>query len=307
MSSLILHWHDFGPFPVVLTLDPRENSPAPPSPHSLLRKLKKAMLLSLHFSEGKAQSPQLLLVGRAFQPFTRRFTLLSPPLDMFEDLHIFLQCWGPALHTVLHVRLQQCWLLGDNPFSGPAGHAMCVSSMQFALSAAWAHCSLLLSLLPICTPRSLSACQPLLSQFRLVSSVTPSQPQKTALRLLPFHAWDSPMLQSIKILLWGLLFLKKVNSTSQFGIFSKLPKEEPSEKVSNPRHSFSYSQTTHSSSNDPAHIGNVKCCLTLMWKAPNCSVKWKVTLMALKSPTTDFLHTNQTSHLLWWPEETHVE
>lgn len=38
--------------PVVLTLDLRENSPVPPSPASLPRKLQKAMLPNLHFSEG---------------------------------------------------------------------------------------------------------------------------------------------------------------------------------------------------------------------------------------------------------------
>lgn len=223
MSHLIIPWHNFEPF---LVLNPRtwisettvRHAPLHIPTWGSCRNASQPPFLW----KRQAQSTQLLLVRHAFQLFTRKFTLHSPPLDMFEDLHVLLQCWGPALHTGLHVRLQHCWILWDNPLSGLAGCAMCdVSSRQFALSAAWAHCFLLLSLWPICTPRSFSALQSL-SKFRLVPSVTPSQPQKIALGLLPFHAWDSPMLQFIKILLWGLLFLKKVNGTSWFDIVSML-------------------------------------------------------------------------------------
>jgi len=39
MSSLNLLWHSFEPFPRVLSLDHREKTSAPPSPHPLLGKL----------------------------------------------------------------------------------------------------------------------------------------------------------------------------------------------------------------------------------------------------------------------------
>jgi len=52
----------------------------------------------------QAQSPQLLLIGHAFQPCHQR---CCPPLDAFKDLHILLKLWGLELHTVLGVRPHQ--------------------------------------------------------------------------------------------------------------------------------------------------------------------------------------------------------
>ena len=73
------------------------------------------------------------------------------------------------------------------------------------------------------TPSCGAALQPLLSQFILVPNVTPSQVQNPAFGLVEFHVTDDcPMLQSIQIPLQGLLCLERVNSTSQFGIISKL-------------------------------------------------------------------------------------
>lgn len=80
-----------------------------------------------------------------------------------------------------------------------------------------------------------------------------------------------------------------------------LLKAEPPKKVSNPEDSLSYPQTTLTQ--PPAHLGKVKCCLTLTCKA--FSDVRTVTLMALKSPIPAFLHTNRlpTRH----GEETRVD
>ena len=68
-----------------------------------------------------------------------------------------------------------------------------------------------------------AALQPLLSQSVLVPGVTLSQMQNLTFVLVKFHAIDDcPMLQSIQVPLQGLLSLRRVNSTSQFGIVSKL-------------------------------------------------------------------------------------
>ncbi|KAK4811354.1 LOW QUALITY PROTEIN: hypothetical protein QYF61_027583 [Mycteria americana] len=134
----------------------------------------------------QAKSPQLLLIGHAFQPFHQ---LCCPPLDAFKDLNILLKLWGPELHTVLQGTL--------------------LTHIEPAVNQ---HPQV-----PFCR----AALQPLLSQSILVSSVTPSQVQNLAFVLIKFHAIDDcPMLQSIP--LQGLLPLKRVNSTSQIGIISKL-------------------------------------------------------------------------------------
>ncbi|CAM9162361.1 unnamed protein product [Bubo scandiacus] len=58
---------------------------------------------------------------------------------------------------------------------------------------------------------------------RIVSTITPSQVQNLTFGLVQFPATDDcPVLRSMWIPLQGLLSLKRVNSTSQFTITSKL-------------------------------------------------------------------------------------
>ncbi|KAK4815505.1 hypothetical protein QYF61_003063, partial [Mycteria americana] len=67
-----------------------------------------------------------------------------------------------------------------------------------------------------------AALQSFLSQFILMSGVPLSQVQKLSF-VVKFHAIDDcPVLQFMYIPLQGLLSLKRVNSTSQFSIISKL-------------------------------------------------------------------------------------
>ncbi|GAB0207835.1 adenomatous polyposis coli protein-like [Grus japonensis] len=71
--------------------------------------------------------------------------------------------------------------------------------------------------------RERAALQPLLSQSILVSGTTLSQVKNLVFVSVKIYATDDcPMLQSIQIPLQGLLSLERVNSTSQFGIISKL-------------------------------------------------------------------------------------
>lgn len=74
--------------------------------------------------------------------------------------------------------------------------------------------------------------QPPDKAFRLVPGVTPSQSQNSTLGLVQFQAINRcPMLQSIQIRLQGLLSPKRVNSTHQFGIVSKLPNGKSSSGI----------------------------------------------------------------------------
>lgn len=69
-------------FPLILSLDPKEESSAPPF----------ALLLR------RAPNPKTFLTGRDFQPFHQ---LCCLALNTFKDIHIFPKLWGPELHAVL--------------------------------------------------------------------------------------------------------------------------------------------------------------------------------------------------------------
>lgn len=73
------------------SLDPREKTSAPPSPPSRLSLLWKLL--------GVIKSPISLLISKKPEVLSLSSQLCCPPLGLFKDLHIFLQLWGPELHT----------------------------------------------------------------------------------------------------------------------------------------------------------------------------------------------------------------
>lgn len=67
----------------------------------------------------QANLPQTFFITEVLQPFDHRH---GPPLDLFQQLHIFLALGTPALDTVLQMGPPEGKIEGDNPLPLPDGH-----------------------------------------------------------------------------------------------------------------------------------------------------------------------------------------
>ena len=68
----------------------------------------------------KSQLSQPFLIGEVLQPSDH---FCGPPLDLLQQVHVFLVLRTPELNAVLQVRSHQSRVEGQNHLSRPAGHA----------------------------------------------------------------------------------------------------------------------------------------------------------------------------------------
>ena len=71
----------------------------------------------------QAEQPQLsppVLIGELIQPSDH---FHGPPLDVLQQLHVFLMLRAPELDAGLQVRSHQSRVEGQNPLPRPSGHA----------------------------------------------------------------------------------------------------------------------------------------------------------------------------------------
>jgi len=226
MSNPNLLWGSFKPFPRPITGYQGEeiNTSFSTSPPQEAVRSNKVAPQPPFLQTRQTQSPQLLLTGHTFQLFHQ---VWCPPLDAFKHVNILLQLWGPELFTALKVRPHQCWIQWDNHLFWTAGYAVFDASQDLDCPLG-CQGTLLSHMNPAVnqhsqTPFCRAGLQPLVSQFILVTGVTPPQVQNPAFGPVKGHATgDCLMLQSIQIPLQGLSSLERVNTTSQFSIISKL-------------------------------------------------------------------------------------
>jgi len=95
MSRINLPWFSFEPFPCVLSLDPREKSSAPPSPHPLLRKLQRAMRSPLSLLFSKLDDPKVLSRSSQDMPCSSATSFVALLWTHSRAFTSFLTCGVP--------------------------------------------------------------------------------------------------------------------------------------------------------------------------------------------------------------------
>ncbi|KAK4829425.1 hypothetical protein QYF61_004300 [Mycteria americana] len=178
----------------------------------------------------QAEQPQLsqpVLMGEVFQPSDH---FCGPPLDLFQQVHVFPVLRTPEVDAILQVGSHQNGVEGQNHLPQPADHAsfdaaqdtVGVLGCEHTLLA---HVQLFVQLFIHQHPQVLlgrAALHHFIPQPVLILGVAPTQAQDLALGLVePHEIHMCPLLQLVQVPLDGILSLRCVNHTTQLGVICK--------------------------------------------------------------------------------------
>ncbi|KAK4825882.1 hypothetical protein QYF61_003156 [Mycteria americana] len=179
------------------------------------------------FTQKEDRTYQKDLRGQAGEVFHPSDHFCGPPLDPFQQLHVFHVLRTPELDAVLQVESHQSRVEGQNHLPRPAGHASFDADQDTVglpgcKRTLLAHVQLFIHQYPQGLLQR-AALNPFIPQPILIPRVVPTQVQDPVLGVVePYKGHMGPLLELVQVPLDGIPSLRHVNHTTQLGVICKL-------------------------------------------------------------------------------------